>query len=116
MLDRTAFCLVFANFGMAIAARMPMMTTTMSNSINVKPLRAGMRAPDRMSSVFEGQGLRADAADAATAVPHLANDEQVSLAHASDADPRMLSRVHKPRCRPGFCNVAGTMNRGLAPR
>src|ERR1700755_2687466 len=35
-----AFDLVFANFGIAIAARMPMMTTTMSSSINVKPLRS----------------------------------------------------------------------------
>ena len=34
-----AFDLVFANFGIAIAARMPMMTTTMSSSISVKPLR-----------------------------------------------------------------------------
>src|SRR5688500_4065937 len=30
---------VFANFGIAIAARMPMMTTTISSSISVKPLR-----------------------------------------------------------------------------
>src|SRR5437762_12220462 len=34
-----AFDFVFANFGIAIAARMPMMTTTMSSSISVKPLR-----------------------------------------------------------------------------
>src|SRR5512142_1439685 len=34
-----AFCLVLANFGIAMAARMPMITTTMSSSINVKPLR-----------------------------------------------------------------------------
>src|ERR1700755_2312141 len=34
-----AFDLVFANFGIAIAARIPMMTTTMSSSISVKPLR-----------------------------------------------------------------------------
>src|ERR1700724_3321656 len=33
-----AFSLVFANFGMAIAARMPMMTTTIKSSIRVKPL------------------------------------------------------------------------------
>jgi len=30
---------VFANFGMAMDARMPMITTTMSNSIRVKPAR-----------------------------------------------------------------------------
>src|SRR5262245_24474249 len=42
MLDRTAFCLVFANFGMAIAARMPMITITISSSIRVKPLRFDM--------------------------------------------------------------------------
>ena len=32
-----AFSFVFANFGIAIAARMPMMTTTMRSSISVKP-------------------------------------------------------------------------------
>src|SRR4051812_4976272 len=35
-----AFDLVFANFGIAIAARMPMITTTISSSMSVKPLRA----------------------------------------------------------------------------
>src|SRR5437764_15268581 len=32
-----ALSLVFANFGIAIAARMPMMTTTIKSSIRVKP-------------------------------------------------------------------------------
>src|SRR5688572_23960418 len=32
-----AFSFVFENFGIAIAARMPMMTTTMRSSISVKP-------------------------------------------------------------------------------
>src|SRR6478735_2883249 len=35
-----AFDFVLANFGIAIAARMPMITTTMRSSIRVKPLRA----------------------------------------------------------------------------
>src|SRR5689334_10163858 len=34
-----AFSFVFANFGIAIAARIPMMTTTISSSMSVKPLR-----------------------------------------------------------------------------
>src|SRR3954451_16646573 len=34
-----AFDLVLANFGIAIAARMPMITTTMRSSIRVKPRR-----------------------------------------------------------------------------
>src|SRR5690348_13197445 len=34
-----AFSFVFANFGIAIAARMPMITTTIRSSIRVKPLR-----------------------------------------------------------------------------
>src|SRR5215471_2875203 len=34
-----AFCFVLANFGIAIAARMPMMTTTINSSMRVKPLR-----------------------------------------------------------------------------
>ena len=32
-----AFSFVVANFGIAIAARIPMITTTMSSSIRVKP-------------------------------------------------------------------------------
>src|SRR5690349_13777412 len=39
-----AFCLVLANFGIAIAARMPMITTTINSSMSVKPLRF-MRFP-----------------------------------------------------------------------
>src|SRR5882757_5940444 len=34
-----AFVFVLANFGIAIAARMPMITTTISSSMSVKPLR-----------------------------------------------------------------------------
>src|ERR1700716_607251 len=34
-----AFVFVLANFGIAIAARMPMITPTISSSISVKPLR-----------------------------------------------------------------------------
>src|SRR5207245_7811393 len=34
-----AFALVLANFGIAMAARMPMITTTISSSMSVKPLR-----------------------------------------------------------------------------
>src|SRR5687768_6748712 len=36
---RYAFSFVLANFGIAIAARMPMITTTIKSSISVKPLR-----------------------------------------------------------------------------
>src|SRR5258708_955371 len=36
---RYAFSFVFANFGIAIAAKMPMITTTIKSSISVKPLR-----------------------------------------------------------------------------
>jgi len=39
----TAFCFVLANFGIAIAARMPMITTTISSSMRVKPLRFMLR-------------------------------------------------------------------------
>src|SRR5713101_6029651 len=34
-----AFDLVLANFGIAIAAKMPMMTTTINSSMSVKPVR-----------------------------------------------------------------------------
>src|SRR6202171_1935971 len=34
-----AFSFVFANFGIAMAAKMPMITTTIRSSISVKPLR-----------------------------------------------------------------------------
>src|SRR6266513_343937 len=36
---RYAFSFVFANFGIAIAAKMPMITTTIRSSISVNPLR-----------------------------------------------------------------------------
>src|SRR5438046_7602398 len=36
---RYAFSFVFANLGIAMAARMPMITTTINSSISVKPLR-----------------------------------------------------------------------------
>src|SRR3954453_9123152 len=35
-----ALLFVLANFGIAIAAKMPMITTTMSSSIRVKPFRS----------------------------------------------------------------------------
>ena len=55
-----AFSFVPENFGMAIAAKIPMITTTIINSINVKPRRfiggapwwrmlAGRRLPARLS-------------------------------------------------------------------
>src|ERR1700704_6923524 len=34
-----AFAFVLANFGIAMAARMPMITTTLNSSMSVKPLR-----------------------------------------------------------------------------
>src|SRR4029078_4690663 len=40
---RYAFSFVLANFGIAIAARMPMITTTIRSSISVKPLRVVLR-------------------------------------------------------------------------
>ena len=39
MTDIAALPFDVANFGIAITARMPMITTTMSSSIRVKPLR-----------------------------------------------------------------------------
>jgi hypothetical protein len=44
---RYAFSFVFANFGIAMAARMPMITTTIRSSIRVKPLRF-IKTPPRM--------------------------------------------------------------------
>src|SRR5690242_13669661 len=40
-----AFSFVLANFGIAMAAKMPMMTTTISSSISVKPLRFMLDVP-----------------------------------------------------------------------
>src|SRR5881394_906564 len=42
---RYAFSFVFANFGIAIAAKMPMITTTIKSSMSVKPLRFIWRPP-----------------------------------------------------------------------
>src|SRR5205809_7047939 len=44
---RYAFSFVLANFGIAIAARMPMITTTINSSISVKPLRFMSTPPCR---------------------------------------------------------------------
>src|SRR3954470_9249016 len=51
-----AFDFVLANFGIAIAARIPMITTTISNSIRVKPRRA--RVIILSPVVLEGAALR----------------------------------------------------------
>jgi hypothetical protein len=40
-----AFAFVLANFGIAIAAKMPMITTTIKSSMSVKPLRFMMTPP-----------------------------------------------------------------------
>src|SRR5690349_15514039 len=40
-----AFALVLANFGIAMAARIPMITTTIKSSMSVKPLRFIMKSP-----------------------------------------------------------------------
>src|SRR2546426_8104599 len=42
---RYAFSFVLANFGIAMAAKMPMITTTMRSSISVKPLRFMFETP-----------------------------------------------------------------------
>src|SRR5665213_3479127 len=47
-----AFDLVLANLGIAIAARMPMMATTISSSMRVKPLRSFSMW------ILEGKGRR----------------------------------------------------------
>jgi hypothetical protein len=44
-----AFALVFANFGIAIAAKMPMITTTIKSSMSVKPLRF-IQTPGEMTT------------------------------------------------------------------
>src|SRR2546427_4752 len=44
---RYAFSFVLANFGIAMAARMPMITTTIRSSIRVKPLRFIRQPPSR---------------------------------------------------------------------
>src|ERR1019366_5781659 len=51
-----AFSFVLANFGIAIAARMPMMTTTIRSSIRVKPffIATIVPAPSRVSGAGFG--------------------------------------------------------------
>src|SRR5205814_2925397 len=52
---RYAFSFVLANFGIAIAARMPMITTTISSSMSVKPLRFMSLPPCRGVSLHRYQ-------------------------------------------------------------
>src|ERR1043166_2187015 len=59
-----AFSFVLANFGIAIAAKMPMMTTTINSSISVKPLRFMSLSPRtglRSECWTPGWGLLPDA-------------------------------------------------------
>src|SRR6266550_1389248 len=56
---RYAFSFVFANFGIAIAAKMPMITTTIRSSISVKPLRFTLNyLPLGTGSRSQGRRLR----------------------------------------------------------
>src|SRR4051812_20832177 len=65
-----AFDLVLANFGIAIAARMPMITTTMSSSMRVKPLRWSFMGSagreERSDHAVRGQSNRRQPAVVAT--------------------------------------------------
>src|SRR6266581_7270335 len=54
MAVRYALPFVFANLGIAIAAKMPMMTTTINSSIRVKPLRIFCMSPLRMGRGWYG--------------------------------------------------------------
>src|SRR5688500_19075044 len=56
-----ALSLVAANFGIAMAARMPMITTTISSSISVKPFRLNMRPPLRVNDASPGGGPQGSA-------------------------------------------------------
>src|SRR5439155_5524436 len=47
---RYAFSFVLANFGIAMAAKIPMITTTIRSSIRVKPLRFIRQPPRRVKS------------------------------------------------------------------
>src|SRR5262249_49479049 len=49
---RYAFSFVLANFGIAIAAKMPMITTTIRSSIRVKPLRFIWKTSPVLSSAW----------------------------------------------------------------
>src|SRR5207245_11546991 len=63
---RYAFSFVLANFGIAIAAKMPMITTTIISSMSVKPLRfictspcfRGRRAKSRSEELRVGKDRR----------------------------------------------------------
>src|SRR5207249_2344724 len=58
---RYASSFVLANFGIAIAARMPMITTTISSSMSVKPLRFMSTPPCRDVSLHPYQCRGGDA-------------------------------------------------------
>src|SRR5258708_13885571 len=68
---RYAFSFVFANFGIAIAAKMPMITTTINNSISVKPFR--LIHP-----------------------PLFRLDQQPQISHASNPHRSPLNSSHRP--------------------
>src|SRR2546422_2429335 len=107
---RYAFSFVFANFGIAIAAKMPMITTTIRSSISVKPLRFIWTTSPRMSwSCGRRRTIRAtpiipDAFEART-VPWMSRDIVMSSGSVSYVtSTRPSSSSTRPK-RLAFCMV-----------
>src|SRR5262249_41570108 len=92
---RYAFCFVLANFGMAIAAKMPMITTTISSSIRVKPLRFMTTfLLRRWTGVICGPGRVFPAGRWATRMPRTASSRaSVPLARGCANSRRPQSRL-----------------------
>src|SRR3989442_3052014 len=91
---RYAFSFVLANFGIAMAARMPMITTTINSSISVKPLRFIAPFPC---------GVRCDFPThfSATVMPEAARTPQAQRRQRLACEGRAVSSPESPRrpCR-----------------
>src|SRR5687767_9058043 len=99
---RYAFSFVLANFGIAIAAKMPMITTTIRSSISVKPLRfiwwsptcgkaagaLGPRGPQKKSG-----GIAPAAPQASGQRPYAHFGSPSLLAGASAVEPTYTAHV-----------------------
>src|SRR6266852_2588089 len=108
-----AFALVFANFGIAIAAKMPMITTTIRSSMSVKPLRFILVPPRighanrTLSSIRQKQGTC------------LARGRRPDMMKSRELAVR--SRATAPQGGAVFCKSVGVLqaalrNTGFVPR
>src|SRR6266487_5874372 len=112
---RYAFSFVLANFGIAMAAKMPMITTTIRSSIRVKPLRFIRQPPQ-----WENPGrVLTNTPMLISASPMPPEAYTTYLATAQEDSPCDVSELDPPDnpLTPAFCEALGrTQGLGESPK